>query len=340
MKLTRVLTTVDTHTAGGPTRILTAGLPPLRGESVAARMEHFRAHHDPVRKLLLNEPRGHRDMYGAVLTEPCHPDADLGVFFPTASGYLPSCVHSAIGVVTAGLETGFVQATDRPAGTIHMETPSGLVKLIPEVRDGRVASVSLRPAAGFVHTPSARLDVGDGLVLDVVIAFSGVFFVLVEVGQLGLPAGPSGTPLEPESAPRFVALGPRVLKAANEAFEVRHPDRPGAASIALAMFHQEVGGSHGRDIVIGPTGGVDRSPCGAGTAAKVVWLFTEGRLAAGAPYLNESFLGTRFVGRALEPARVGPHAGALPEIQGSAYVTGMHRFVLEDADPLPEGFSF
>jgi len=340
MKLTRVLTTVDTHTAAGPTRTLTAGLPPLSGESVAAKMEYFRANHDAVRRLLMNEPRGHRDMSGAVITEPTVPDADLGVFFLTASGYLPACVHSSIGVATAGLETGFLRSTGRPGGAIRLETPSGLVTLLPEMAGGRVASVSLRPAAAFVHTPSARLDVGDGLVLDIVIAYGGVFFVLVDAGQLGFPPCASGTPIGPENAARFAALGPRVLKAANDAFPVRHPENPGARSIALAMFHEEAGDGHGRDIVVGPTGGIDRSPCGAGTAAKAAWLFVEGRLDAGAPYVNESFLGTRFVARALEPARVGPFEGALPEIQGSAFVTGLHQFVLEEGDPLPEGFSF
>ena len=115
MRLSRALTTIDTHTAGGPTRTITAGLPPLQGETVAEKMEYFRTHFDSVRKLLMSEPRGHRDMSGAVITEPTHPDADLGVFFLTASGYLPACVHSTIGVAVAGLETGFLGlASDRP----------------------------------------------------------------------------------------------------------------------------------------------------------------------------------------------------------------------------------
>ncbi|MHB1191793.1 MAG: proline racemase family protein [Longimicrobiales bacterium] len=340
MQVRRILTTVDTHTAGGPTRTLIGGLPPLQGDSVAAKMEHFRSEYDSVRKLLMNEPRGHRDMWGAVVTEPTDPDADVGAFFLNAAGYLPACVHSAIGVATAGLETGFIRRPDGDGGAIRMETPSGLVTLIPELEDGGVRSVSLRPAAAFVHTRSARLDVPEALGLDVVVAYSGVFFVLVDAGQLGFPLCASGTPIGPENAGRFAALGPAVLRAANAAFQVRHPDRPAADSIALAMFHQEVGDRHGRDIVIGPSGGVDRSPCGAGTAAKAAYLFTEGRLDAGEPYVNESFLGTRFVGRALEPARVGPFQGALPEVQGSAWITGMHQFVLEATDPLPEGLSF
>jgi len=340
MRLSRVLTTIDTHTAGGSTRILTGGLPALRGESVAVKMERFRSEYDQVRKLLMNEPRGHRDMYGAVITQPTDPDADLGVFFMTASGYLPACVHSSIGVATAGLETGFIRSPERPGGVIRLETPSGLVAVIPEMKDGNVSSVSLRPAAAFVHTRAAQLDIGGGRRLEVALAYSGVFFVLVEVEQLGFTPCASGTPIGPENAARFAALGPSVLRAANDAFRVRHPENPAVDSIALAMFHQEAGERHGRDIVVGRSGGVDRSPCGAGTAAKVAYLFAEGRLGVGERYVNESFLGTRFVGRALEAARVGPFGGVMPEIQGSAYVTGMHQFVLEADDPLPEGLSF
>ena len=124
--------------------------------------------------------------------------------------------------------------------------------------------MSLRPAAAFVHTRSARLDVPEAMRLDVAVAFSGVFFVLVDAGQLGFPPCASGTPIGPENAARFAALGPEVLRAANAAFQVRHPDRRAADAIALAMFHAAVGERHGRDSVVGPTGGVARWPCGPG----------------------------------------------------------------------------
>jgi proline racemase len=341
MKLSRALTTIDTHTAGGPTRTITAGLPPLAGASVAEKMEDFRTRFDPVRKLLMTEPRGHRDMSGAVITEPSHPDADLGVFFLTASGYLPACVHSTIGVTVAGLETGFLRpAAQRPDGAIVLETPSGLVSAIPLMRNGSVESVALRTAAAFVHTPAARLELASVGSVEVALAFCGVFFLLVDAGQLGLPAGASGTVLAPANAGRFTALGVNALEAASRTFQVEHPENPRANSIALAMFYQEVGDRHGRDIVVGGSGGVDRSPCGAGTGAKVAFLFSQGRLAAGEDYVNESFLGTRFVGRALRAARVGPYAGAMPEIEGQAFITGMHQFFLDVRDPLPEGFLF
>jgi proline racemase len=335
MRTRKLLSTVDTHTAGGPTRIVTGGLPPLPGRSVAERMEYFREHHDPVRRLLLHEPRGHRDMYGAVLTPPATPDAQIGAFFMTAGGYLPACVHSSLGVAVAGLQTGFLQPPEA-GGEILMDVPAGVVRLRPRMSGDRVDAVAIRTPPAFVHTPDLELDMGL-LGLDrpvrAAVVFSGVFFVLVDVGEIG------GT-IAPEAADRLAAMGVRILEAANRTTSVSHPERPGPATIALAMIHEQTGPGSSRDMVIGAGGGIDRSPCGAGTAALVAWLHGEGCLDPGEDYRVESFLGMSFTGRVIEPLTVGSFDGVVPEVEGSAYVTGMHSFVLDPDDPRPEGFLF
>jgi proline racemase len=340
MRVRRVLSTIDTHTAGGPTRILTGGLPPLPGDTVREKMEYFQAHHDPVRKLLMHEPRGHRDMSGAVLTEATRADADLGVFFLTSGGYLPACVHSSMGVAVAGLQTGFLPPSPRPDGTLRLEVPAGLVILIPAYEGGVVRSVALRTPPAFVHTPAVEVELGEGLPVRGAVVFSGVFFLIVEAEQLpGDPAG-EAPPIAPESASRLGELGVRLLESANRTLQVAHPADPCADFIPLVMICREVGARYGRDIVIGRTGAIDRSPCGAGTGARVVQLFMEGRLGLEEEYRNESFLGTSFLGRVVEPAEVGPYPGGVPEVSGSAFITGMHQFLLDQHDPLPEGFIF
>src|SRR5580704_18579716 len=133
MEIHRVFTTIDTHTAGGSTRIITGGVPFLPGKGVTEKFSYFKANCDPIRKLLLTEPRGHRDTYGAVIIEPTNPKADLGVFFMTASGYLPTCVHSSIGVATALLHTGILNQKARE-GEIVFETPGGAIALEPNFR--------------------------------------------------------------------------------------------------------------------------------------------------------------------------------------------------------------
>lgn len=340
MKVKRVLTTIDTHTAGGPTRILTGGLPPLPGRSVREKMEHFQAHHDAVRKLLMHEPRGHRDMSGAVLTEATGPEADLGVFFLTSGGYLPACVHSSMGVAVAGLQTGFLPPPSRPDGTLRLEVPAGVVSLIPEVEEGGIRSVTLRTPPAFVHSPVVEMDLGHGPPIRGAVVFSGVFFLLVEVGELSGALAHEASPLAPENAQEVAELGVRLLEVANRTLRVAHPLDPTSGHLALVMICEVVGEGHGRDLVVGRTGAIDRSPCGAGTGARVVHLFTEGRLGLGEEYRNESFLGTSFLGRVVDAARVGPYPGGVPEIKGSAFITGMHQFVLDQQDPLPEGFIF
>lgn len=336
MKASRVLSTIDTHTAGGPTRIVLAGLPPLRGDTVTEKMEYFREHFDPVRRLLMLEPRGHKDMSGAVLTDASHPDADLGAFFLTAGGYLRACVHSSIGLVTAGLETGFIPLPENGDGRVRLETPAGIAVLAPELEGGRIRSVAMETPPAFIHTRGAALELGASGSIETTLAFSGVFFVLVDVGQPGLDA----PAIAPEHAREFSALGVRILEAANETFEVRHPEDPSVHSIELVMFYREIERGHGRDIVVSRSGAIDRSPCGAGTGAKVAHLLARGELELEEEYVNESFLGTRFIGQGLRHADVRLYRGVVPRIRGSAFVTGMHQFVLDPNDPLSEGFVF
>jgi proline racemase len=341
VNVSKIVTTVDTHTAGGPTRIITAGLPPLRGTSVAEKMEYFRTHHDPVRKVLMREPRGHNDMYGAVITEPTVPDADIGAFFLTATGYLPACVHSAIGVATAGLHCGFIpRSAIRPDGSLRMEIPAGVIALLPRFAGERAESIAIRTSSAFVHTRAASLELDGGRRVELSVVFSGVFFALVEIGQLGTATPSPGDRISTRNAAELAALGVRILGAANRALVVQHPENARANRIVLVMLCDSIDAGHGRDIVVNENGGIDRSPCGAGTGAKVTQLFCNGKLAVDQDYTLESFLGTRFTGRVVQPAKVGSFSGAVPEIRGSAYITGMHQFVLDAADPLNEGFVF
>jgi proline racemase len=337
MNIKRVLTTVDTHTAGGPTRTVVAGLPPLSGTSVAAKMDDFRNRHDALRKLLLCEPRGHRDMYGAVLTPPGDPEAALGAFFLTSAGYLRACVHSSIGLATAGLETGFIGGDSmKPDGSIPLETPAGVVSLFPQYEGSRLESIAIRTRPAFLYAGEAALQGASANPLEVSLVYSGVFFVLLDVAQ----PGADFPKLAPENAASLASIGMELLAAANRQFEVRHPENPDLRSLDLIMLYENVGDRQARDIVIGRSGSVDRSPCGAGAGAKMVLEHSRGRLTPGEEYVLDSFLGTRFLGKLVQPCHVGPHHGAIPEIRGAAHVTGVHQFVLDPHDPLQEGFLF
>jgi proline racemase len=329
METKRVFTTIDTHTAGGPTRIITSGVPFLPGESLAEKFNYFKEHHDPIRKLLLTEPRGHKDMYGAVITEATNPDADLGTFFMTASGYLPTCVHSAIGVATAFLHTGALKLAP-PKNELVFETPSGLVTLEPNYQDGRLISIGLQTQPAYVQEIETKLPVGDKD-FRVQLVFSGVFFVLINTSQNGLE-------LKGDRLPDFTALGQQVLAEANERFETRHPELPNIKGFALALFYEQTDRSHFKDIVIGRAGNIDRSPCGAGSGALAVLQSAKGELRSDEVIDIEGVIGTHFDAQIVRQVKVGAYPGGVPRISGSAYVTGFHQFVLDIEDPLKEGF--
>src|SRR5205807_1351871 len=101
-----VLTTIDAHAAGEPLRIITGGLPEFPGPTILDRRRWMRDHFDHLRRALMWEPRGHRDMYGCVVLPPVTRDADLGVLFLHNEGYSTMCGHGIIALVTALLETG------------------------------------------------------------------------------------------------------------------------------------------------------------------------------------------------------------------------------------------
>jgi proline racemase len=330
MKLQRVITAIDTHTAGGPTRIITSGIPALPGKSVEEKYGYFQSQYDFIRKLLLNEPRGHKDMYGAVLVEPTQPEADLGVFFMNTTGYLPSCVHSTLGVATALLETGALKPKSI-TGEIFVETPSGLISLLPTYRDDNVDSIRLKTRPAYIHSPEELISF-KGQTVKAGIVFSGVFFLLVDAQNIGLD-------VIPEKIQEFVTLGRELLKSANLSLVVSHPENPSFCELALVLFYKQVSEQYFRDIVIGRSGGVDRSPCGAGTGALAAYEYKSGRLGLHDGITVQGITGGQFEGHIAQLTNVGVYPGLVPEISGCAFITGFHQFVLTSNDPLQEGFS-
>lgn len=325
----KIFSAIDTHTEGGPTRIITSGLPRLLGQTVFEKMEYFQSHLDDCRKQLMCEPRGHQGMYGAVLTEPVHPDVDIGAFFLTSSGYLSMCVHSAIGVAAACLETGIIPKPTQNE-EVKMETPAGLIPLHPKYEGDLLKSISIQTNPAFVFREEVDLNIGHSSPISVDLVFSAVYFALVDMKQLGKE-------VSKENLPELIQIGVNVLDEVNRTIKVKHPENSTIQTIELAMLYQESGKYHARNAVISRTGSLDRSPCGAGTGAKMAYLFATSKLNLNTTYMNESVLGTKFTGELIESVNVGDFQGAVPRISGSAYITGIHQFTLDPHDPLDTG---
>jgi proline racemase/trans-L-3-hydroxyproline dehydratase len=321
---------VETHTCGEPTRIVT--MLDVPGDTMVAKQEYFRAHLDHVRRALVREPRGHRDMFGAVLTRPVTPDAAAGVIWLDHAGYLSGCGHATIAVGIAMVETGQVAGVGAPR-CFSLDSPSGLLRLRVAVRDGRARETTFENVPAFVVGLELPVEVpGVGRVgLDV--AFGGNFFAALDAASVGLA-------VVPEQASRLAALGLRIREAANAQLRVQHPVLPHLQRIQIVTFREAARrpGARYRQTHVFGEGQVDRSPGGTGTSAMLAVLHARGELALGQEVEAEGILGGVFRGRLLRPAAVGPLAGVVPEVTGPAFITAHHQFVLDPDDPWREGF--
>ena len=331
MRFERMISTIDAHAAGEPLRIITAGLPPLPGGSVLERRRYMAEHYDDIRRTLLFEPRGHADMYGAVLTPPVTPGADFGVLFLTNEGYSTMCGHGVIALTTVLLETGMV-ARGEPRTEVIYDSPAGLIRAGATVEDGRVTSVAFRNVPAFRYADGLDLATSVGPVRADV-AYGGAFYALVDAADIGLE-------VLPENVAGLTQLGMEIKRAVDQEIEVVHPDEPELCGIYGTIISEppRTAGGDGRNITIYAEGAVDRSPCGTGTSAKLACLYADGRVALGQPYVHESVIGTTFTGRVLEETSVGPYPAVETEIAGRGFLTGFQQFVVDPEDVTAGGF--
>ena len=328
------LLTIDSHTAGEPTRLIVGGLPPIPGETVAEKRQRFMRDWDHVRLQLTCEPRGHRDMLVALVTEATSEGADFGLIYMDARRYPYLCGHATIGAVTTLIEigAGVVEVTE-PETTVLVDTPSGPMETKARVQGGKVESVVMQAVPSFVYGENQPLDVPRlGRILVDTVCVGG-FFAMVSNEQIGLA-------LTLDNVDRLIELGMSIIEAANAQLTVRHPTRPEVNTVDVTEFYDLSEHKLGRGVsaVVYGESHIDRSPCGTGTSAKMALLHHRGQLALNQPFVNAGILGTTFEGRLVAETQVGELPAVVPEVRGSAQITGVHRFVLDPRDPFPQGF--
>jgi trans-L-3-hydroxyproline dehydratase len=327
--------TIDAHVAGEPLRVVTGGFPDPKGKTILAKRRYAREHLDHLRCALMLEPRGHADMYGCLLTAPVTDDGDVGVLFMHNEGYSTMCGHGIIGLVKVGLEAELFKLAETDDGgkvLVRIDTPAGRVLARAEMDAGRVRSVSFENVPSFLVQRDLELAVpGTGTVrLD--IAYGGAFYALVEAEPLGLE-------LKPENFARIVDLGMRIKRAVMASTTIRHPlgDPDLNFLYGTILTERRQGTCHSRNVCVFAEGQVDRSPTGTGVSARAAALVARGELALDQTLMIESLIGTQFDVRALREASVGEVPAIVPEVTGSAHITGRHDFWIDPADPLANG---
>jgi proline racemase len=329
------ISTTDYHTGGEPFRIVTGGVPALDGRTVPERRLWTAENIDHVRQLLVNEPRGHADMYGGFVTPPDDAGADLGVVFFHNEGYSTACGHGTIALVTWAIDSGrlAVEPGARHLG-VTVDVPSGRLACTARLDDrGRVESVAFRNVPAFVLARDVAVATARGT-LELDVAFGGAFYGSLDVRELDLR-------VEPQALPELIALQRELRPALERALEVVHPKQPDLTGIYGVIFWEPVDGEPRgqRNVTVFADGEVDRSPCGSGTSARLAILHERGEIRVGETLRHRSIVDSVFDARVIGTAApVGLHASVITEVEGSAFRTGQHTFTLDARDPLGTGF--
>jgi proline racemase len=330
-----LLTTLDAHAAGEPLRIITGGLPELEGDTILARRRFMQQHYDHIRRALMWEPRGHFNMYGCALTPPVTPEADLGVIFMHNEGYSTMCGHGVIALVTALVETG----TLPPTGThtpVNLDTPAGLVRATAHLDSaGHVERVSFLNVPSFVYARDVDIDVPAWGRLRVDVAFGGAFYAFLNAGDVGLK-------VTPEQTAQLVAAGEAIKKAVNAVLPIKHPFEKDLGFLygTILIGPPEQADHHSRNICVFADAEVDRSPTGTGVSARLAIHHARGDITEGQQIVIESILGatSAFGGRVVGHTKVGAYQAIIPEVSGTAFITGRQEFILDPRDTLGRGF--
>lgn len=332
MNFIKSIHTIDSHTMGEPTRIVVGGIPNIPGNTMAAKKTYLENEMDDIRTTIMHEPRGHNDMFGSIVLAPTQEEADFGIIFMDGGGYLNMCGHGSIGAITVAVETGMVEKKE-PFTEVVMDTPAGLIKGKAKVENGKVKEVSIVNVPSFLYKQDVKIQIPEigEIVLD--ISFGGSFFAIVNAKQLNVT-------IEPKNTQELIDIGLKIREVINETVEVKHPLLDHINTVDLVEIYDDAVHEDAdyRNVVIFGQGQVDRSPCGTGTSAKLATLYSKGLIKIDESFVYESILGTIFTGRVIETTKVGNYEAIIPEITGSAYITGFNQFVVSPDDPVKAGF--
>jgi proline racemase len=345
MRFSNMITAVDLHACGEPGRVITGGILDVPGRTMFEKKTYLERHLDGLRKRMLREPRGYPAANCNLLLPPTDPRAQAGFVIMEQVEYPPMSGTNTICVVTALIEMGMVAAVE-PATTLMLDTPAGLVQVEAEVQAGKVKRVTFENVPAFATHLGAKIEVPQLGTVTVDVAYGGMFYVIAEAEPLGLQ-------LSPDQGRDIVRVGEMIKAAAREQLPVAHPENPEIHGITIgeltgpptnpdAVAKNAVIVSTGQLDWNKPdtwTGAIDRSPCGTGTCARMAVLHAKGKLPLNQPFPHEGILGTIFTGRLVREVQVAGFRAVVPQISGSAWITGFAHYVVDPEDPFPEGFT-
>ena len=332
MEFSHTYGTVDAHAAGEPLRIVTSGAPRIPGGTILEKRRWARDNMDHVRRALIHEPRGHADMYGCYVTEPVTAEADMGVIFMHNEGYSTMCGHGIIALATVAVAQELVPRVE-PETRVGIDSPAGFIEAWVGWDGRKTGLVRFRNVPSFLYARDVAVTTPSFGEILCDVAYGGAFYAYLEGAQVDLP-------VRPEHLAQLIELGDEVKRAVEEAMDVVHPVERELAGIYGTIIDgpPRDAGSSQANVCIFADREVDRSPTGTGTAGRVAQLVARGALGLGEELVNESIVGTVFVGRALEQTKVADLDAVVPEVSGRGHIVGFNQWVVDPDDPVGRGF--
>lgn len=332
MKSTVHYSVIDAHSAGAPARVVVGGVAPVPGSRISEKRTYLMEHRDDIRKLLMYEPRGSSEMCGSILMQPCDPRADIGIVFIETGGWPLMCGAGTIGAATVMVENGYVEVTE-PISRISFDTPAGLVTAEVEVMGGVVKGVTIQNVASYMVAPDQVVTLPAYGPVNVDIVFGGNYYALVSAASLGLE-------VRPEFAEKLVIAGRSIRDSVNSDLRIVDPATDSTFHVPMVIFTEEQNSSGSyRNLVFFGESGVDRSPGGTGTSARMAQRYYRGQQAQGEKFLHESIIGSVFEGTIAETKILDNDVRAIvPKIRGRAHIIAQSTFLLDPQDPFTEGF--
>ena len=323
---------IDGHTCGNPVRLVTGGVPHLKGKTIFEKREHFLREFDWIRTGLMFEPRGHEQMSGSFIFPPEDPENDAGILFIETSGCLPMCGHGMIGTVTMAIEEGLMNP--HMPGKLRLETPAGLVTAYyKQNENGKVTSVKIINVPSFLYRKNLKVESPHLGELTVDVAYGGNFYAIVD-------EQPNFSGIHYYTTDDLISFSREIRKRLNEKYSFEHPQNKKICGLSHVLWTGNTLSKEAdaRNAVFYGEKAIDRSPCGTGTSARMAQWFSLGKLKVGSRFLHESIIGSQFTGTVEEHLKIGEYDAIIPGIEGWAVITGYNTIIIDDEDPYAHGF--
>jgi proline racemase len=332
MKAKRVISVVGCHAEGEIGDVIVGGVLPPPGRTMFERMSSMQRDQDDLRRLLLCEPRGSVARHVNLITPPTRADCDIGLITMEPTEFVPMSGSNLICTVTVALETGIVEMRE-PETVVMVDTAAGPVRVRATCHDGKCVSVEFANVPSFVDRLDAVLTVEGFGTMSVDVAYGGMWYAITDATRLGFR-------VEPSEARDLAVAGERIRLAAREQLDVVHPENPDIAGVSIVQFDRPFAGvgKVTRNTCIVAPGRSDRSPTGTGTCARMAVLHARGAMKVGDSMIHESIIGTRFKGTIAGVTTIAGRPAILPLIEGRAWITGLHTYMVDPTDPYPAGY--